>query len=136
MIPLSLHTGGPREAYILVRKLTADSDRIYDGRSRNLVSDKDLHAFPSQVSNVQLDGMRRVAPVTRMDLVSSSESNGRGDWATAQAWTESNPENAVRDLVSFSRLRAIDWDNRKKVDAGGTLDLALSGPSATLLARK
>jgi hypothetical protein len=49
---------------------------------------------------------------------------------------ESNPENAVRDLVSFLPVLAFDGANMTQVDAGGILDIAMAGTSATLLARK
>lgn len=49
---------------------------------------------------------------------------------------ESNPENAVRDLVSFLPVLAYDGANMTQIDAGGILDIALAGTSATLLARK
>jgi hypothetical protein len=49
---------------------------------------------------------------------------------------EPNPENAVRDLVSFLPVLAYDGANMTQVDAGGILDIAMSGTSATLLARK
>ena len=49
---------------------------------------------------------------------------------------ESNPENAVRDLVSFLPVLAFDGSHMTQVDAGGILDIAMAGTSATLLARK
>lgn len=49
---------------------------------------------------------------------------------------ESNPELAVRDLVSFLPVLAYDGANMSQVDAGGILDIAMAGTSATLLARK
>ncbi|SDX97561.1 T5orf172 domain-containing protein [Allochromatium warmingii] len=49
---------------------------------------------------------------------------------------ESNPENAVKDLVSFLPVLAYDGANMTQIDAGGILDIALAGTSATLLARK
>jgi hypothetical protein len=49
---------------------------------------------------------------------------------------ESNPENAVRDLVAFLPVLAFDGANMTQVDAGGILDIAMAGTSATLLARK
>lgn len=49
---------------------------------------------------------------------------------------ESNPENAVKDLVSFLPVLAYDGANMTQVDAGGILDIAMAGTSATLLARK
>ena len=49
---------------------------------------------------------------------------------------ESNPENAVRDLVAFLPVLAYDGANMTQIDAGGILDIAMAGTSATLLARK
>ena len=49
---------------------------------------------------------------------------------------ETNPENAVRDLVAFLPVLAFDGANMTQIDAGGILDIAMAGTSATLLARK
>jgi hypothetical protein len=49
---------------------------------------------------------------------------------------ESNPENAVKDLVSFLPVLAYNGANMTQIDAGGILDIAMAGTSATLLARK
>lgn len=47
-----------------------------------------------------------------------------------------NPENAVKDLVSFLPVLAYDGANMTQIDAGGILDIAMAGTSATLLARR
>jgi hypothetical protein len=49
---------------------------------------------------------------------------------------EPNPENAVKELVSFLPVLAYDGANMMQIDTGGILDIAMSGTSATLLARK
>lgn len=49
---------------------------------------------------------------------------------------ERNPENAVKDLVSFLPVLAFDGANMTQIDAGGILDIAMAGTSGTLLARK
>ena len=49
---------------------------------------------------------------------------------------EPNPENALKDLVSFLPVLAYDGANMTQIDAGGILDIAMAGTSATLLARK
>lgn len=49
---------------------------------------------------------------------------------------EPNPENAVKDLVAFLPVLAYDGANMTQIDAGGVLDIAMAGTSATLLARK
>lgn len=48
----------------------------------------------------------------------------------------SNPEIAVEELVKFLPVLAYDGSNMTQIDAGGILDIALAGTSATLLARK
>lgn len=47
-----------------------------------------------------------------------------------------NPEDAVKELISFLPVLAYDGANMTQIDAGGILDIAMSGTSATLLARK
>ena len=47
-----------------------------------------------------------------------------------------NPEDAVKELVSFLPVLAYDGSHMTQVDAGGILDIAMAGTSATLLARK
>ena len=49
---------------------------------------------------------------------------------------EPNPENAVKELISFLPVLAYDGANMTQIDAGGILDIAMAGTSATLLARK
>lgn len=49
---------------------------------------------------------------------------------------EANPENAVKDLVSFLPVLAYDGANMAQINAGDILDMAMAGTSATLLARK
>jgi hypothetical protein len=49
---------------------------------------------------------------------------------------ESNPENAVKELVSFLPVLAYNGAVMIQIDAGGILQIAMTGTSATLLARK
>ncbi len=58
------------------------------------------------------------------------------DYAIGLSPNELNPENAVKDLVSFLPVLAYDGANMTQIDAGGILDIAMAGTSATLLARK
>jgi hypothetical protein len=58
------------------------------------------------------------------------------DYGMKLARDQSNPEAAVKDLVSFLPVLAYDGANMTQVDAGGILDIAIAGTSATLLARK
>lgn len=58
------------------------------------------------------------------------------EYGIGLAPNESNPENAVKDLVAFLPVLAYDGANMTQIDAGGILDIAMAGTSATLLARK
>jgi hypothetical protein len=58
------------------------------------------------------------------------------DYGIGLSPDEPNPENAVKDLVSFLPVLAYDGANMTQIDAGGILDIAMAGTSATLLARK
>jgi len=49
---------------------------------------------------------------------------------------ESNPEKKVEDFISFLPVLAYDGSSMKQIDAAGILDIAMSGTSATLLARR
>ncbi len=49
---------------------------------------------------------------------------------------ESNPENKVEEFISFLPVLAYDGSAMKQIDAAGILDIAMSGTSATLLARR
>jgi hypothetical protein len=58
------------------------------------------------------------------------------DYAFGLSPDEPNPERSVQELVSFLPVLAYDGSNMTQVDAGGILDIAMAGTSATLLARK
>ncbi len=58
------------------------------------------------------------------------------DYGIGLSPNESNPETAVQELVSFLPVLAYDGSHMTQVDAGGILDIAMAGTSATLLARK
>ena len=49
---------------------------------------------------------------------------------------ESNPEKKVAEFIHFLPVLAYDGSSMKQVDAAGVLDIAMSGTSATLLARR
>ena len=58
------------------------------------------------------------------------------EYAIGLAPEAGDPEQAVKDLVAFLPVLAYDGAAMKLVDAGGILDIAMAGTSATLLARK
>ena len=49
---------------------------------------------------------------------------------------ETNPEAKVAEFIHFLPVLAYDGSSMKQVDAAGILDMALSGTTATLLARR
>jgi len=58
------------------------------------------------------------------------------DYGAGLSPNESNPEKAVEELVSFLPVLAYNGSHMTQVDAGGILHMAMSGTTATLLARK
>ncbi len=58
------------------------------------------------------------------------------DYGIGLSPNEPNPEHAVEELVSFLPVLAYDGSHMTQIDAGGILDIAMAGTSATLLARK
>ena len=49
---------------------------------------------------------------------------------------ESNPEKKVEEFINFLPVLAYDGSAMKQIDAAGILDMAMSGTTATLLARR
>jgi len=49
---------------------------------------------------------------------------------------ESNPEKKVEEFINFLPVLAYDGSSMKQIDAAGILDIAMSGTTATLLARR
>lgn len=49
---------------------------------------------------------------------------------------ESNPEAKVAEFIKFLPVLAYDGSSMKQIDAAGILDMAMSGTTATLLARR
>lgn len=49
---------------------------------------------------------------------------------------ESNPQRKVQEFISFLPVLAYDGSSMKQIDAAGILDMAMSGTTATLLARR
>lgn len=58
------------------------------------------------------------------------------DYASGLDPTADSPERAVAHLVKFLPVLAYDGANMKEINAGEILDIAMSGTSATLLAKK
>ncbi len=49
---------------------------------------------------------------------------------------ENNPEKKVEEFIKFLPVLAYDGNSMKEIDAAGILDMAMSGTTATLLARR
>lgn len=49
---------------------------------------------------------------------------------------ETNPEKKVEEFINFLPVLAYDGSHMKQIDAAGILDMAMSGTTATLLARR
>ncbi|MFY9116303.1 MAG: DEAD/DEAH box helicase family protein [Bacteroidales bacterium] len=58
------------------------------------------------------------------------------DYACRLNVNEANPEKNVADFINFLPVLAYDGSSMKQIDAAGVLDIAMSGTTATLLARR
>ncbi len=58
------------------------------------------------------------------------------DYSCRLNLNESNPEKKVAEFISFLPVLAYDGSSMKQIDAGDLLDMAMSGTTATLLARR
>ncbi len=58
------------------------------------------------------------------------------DYSCRLNLNESNPEKKVAEFISFLPVLAYDGSSMKQIDAAGILDMAMSGTTATLLARR
>jgi hypothetical protein len=58
------------------------------------------------------------------------------DYSCRLNMNESNPEKKVEEFISFLPVLAYDGSSMKQIDAAGILDIAMSGTTATLLARR
>lgn len=58
------------------------------------------------------------------------------DYGCKLGRTDSNPEQQVEEFIEFLPVLAFDGHSMKEVNAAGVLDIALSGTTATLLARR
>ena len=58
------------------------------------------------------------------------------DYSCRLSVDESNPEKKVEEFISFLPVLAYDGSSMKQIDAAGILDIAMSGTTATLLARR
>jgi hypothetical protein len=58
------------------------------------------------------------------------------DYSCSLNVTETNPEAKVAEFINFLPVLAYDGSSMKQVDAAGILDMAMSGTTATLLARR
>ena len=86
ILQLSLRTGVQAEACMIARKLTVESDRMFDDLTHNLISVEDARTWLSHVITQELARIRRVDLVARLDPVGRAEADIRADWATATAW--------------------------------------------------
>ncbi len=58
------------------------------------------------------------------------------DYACRLNVDESNPEKNVAEFINFLPVLAYDGSSMKQIDAAGILDMAMSGTTSTLLARR
>ena len=73
----------------------------------------------------------------RHDLfVEVPDARALADYSCRLNVDETNPEKKVEEFISFLPVLAYDGSSMKQIDAAGILDMAMSGTTATLLARR
>ena len=58
------------------------------------------------------------------------------DYSCRLNFTDNNPEKKVEEFIKFLPVLAYDGSSMKQIDAASILDMAMSGTTATLLARR
>ena len=58
------------------------------------------------------------------------------DYSCRLSVDDQNPEKKVNDFIQYLPILAYDGSSMKQIDAAGILDMAMSGTTATLLARR
>lgn len=70
------------------------------------------------------------------DFAPNRALNQIADYSCRLNVNESNPEKKVEEFIHFLPILAYDGSSMKQIDAAGILDIAMSGTTATLLARR
>lgn len=122
-INLSLRTEARAEAYIIARKPTAESDRMFDALTRNLLSPEAIRDWLSHVITEELARIRRVHLVTQMDPVGSHAEDERADWATATAW---------KLMAEFGPRAKLDARVIERLSGAGASEADLASLETTL----
>lgn len=122
-IQLSLRTQMRSEALILSRKLTAESDRMFDDLTLDLVTLDDARKWLAHIITDELKRIRRVSLVAQMDPTSSAEADERADWATATAW---------RLMAEFGPRASLEQKAIDRLAAAGATDADLVALKTTL----
>lgn len=92
-----------------------------------------------KVGYTTMDALSRVAqqyPTKRPGKPSDRALRQTADYSCRLNVNESNPEKKVEEFISFLPVLAYDGSSMKEIDAAGILDMAMSGTTATLLARR
>lgn len=95
---------------------------------------------PWTITNPDGDDPNKVEIIKRecyvLDFAPNRALRQIADYSCRLNVDESNPEKKVEEFISFLPVLAYDGSAMKQLDAQGVLDMAMSGTSATLLARR
>ena len=89
---------------------------------------------PDSVSPNSIDIMKEECYV--LDFAPNRALRQIADYSCRLNVGDTNPEQKVDEFIKFLPILAYDGSHMKQIDAAGILDIAISGTSATLLARR
>ena len=90
--------------------------------------------WTAEAENGEVENLKGVCYV--VDFALDRALRQVADYACRLTVEERNPEKKVGDFIKFLPVIAYDGSSMKRIDAGEILDIAMSGTSATLLARR
>jgi len=90
--------------------------------------------WTAETENGEVENLKGVCYV--VDFALDRALRQVADYACRLTVEERNPEKKVGDFIKFLPVIAYDGSSMKRIDAGEILDIAMSGTSATLLARR
>lgn len=108
-LQVSLRTRDREKAIIIARKLTAESDKVFEAIERNYLTKTEARAWLSQVAQAEMAKLEKLQLIQKMDGGYDDEDR-RLDWAHRKAW---------RLLADRGVDATIDAELRLKLEAEG-----------------
>lgn len=108
-LQVSLRTRNREKAIIIARKLTAESEQVFEAIDRNYLTKTEARAWLSQVAQAEMAKLEKLQLIQKMDG-SYNDEDRRQDWAHRRAW---------RLLADRGIDATIDGELRLQLEAEG-----------------